>query len=283
MMSNLGRDKLWSETPDLWADIDKAVMTEVGRLRVAQKVFPSQSLPNAANVSADLFNPRAMTIQEGITLPFMEISVEFALTQSQVDNEATLHTARTLAQRAARSVALAEDLLFFQGAGVQLPQGVRVTNLNSAGNGLLSLQGSLRAVPVARGAGGGYGEATFAALSQGISALITAGHPGPYALVLEATVFADTHAPVPNTLTTTSDRVNPMVEGRFYGTGTLPGLRGLLVSLGGDPTTVSVAQDAITAYTQEDQQGNYRFRVFERVQIVAREPEACLPIEFQAA
>ena len=73
-----------------------------------------------------------------------------------------------------------------------------------------------------------------------------------------------------------------MVEGRFYGTGTLPALRGLLVSLGGDPTTVSVAQDAITAYTQEDQQGNYRFRVFERVQIVAREPEACLPIHFAA-
>ena len=281
-MSNLGRDKLW--TPEVWAEIDKAVMAEVGRLRVSQKVFPTLQTPNAPNVSADVFNRQTMTIQEGITLPFMEISVEFALTQSQVDNESMLRTGRTLAQFAARSVALAEDLLFFQGAQAPVPQGVRVTNIASAGPGLLNLPGALQAIavnPLAQG--GGYGESTFAAVSQGIGALTAAGHPGPYALILEATLFADTHAPVPNTLTTTADRINPLVEGRFYSTGTLPANRGLLVSLGGNPTTIYIAQEAITAYTQEDQQGNYRFRVFERVQLVAREGQACLSLQFQPA
>jgi hypothetical protein len=57
----------------------------------------------------------------------------------------------------------------------------------------------------------------------------------------------------------------------------------LLVSLGGEPTTIYVAQDAITAYTQEDGEGNYRFRVFERVQFVARDKAAFVNMKFQAA
>jgi hypothetical protein len=44
MANNLGRDKVW--TPEIWADIDKAVLAEVGRLRVAQKVFPGSTNGN---------------------------------------------------------------------------------------------------------------------------------------------------------------------------------------------------------------------------------------------
>ena len=95
MNGDLGRDKLW--TPEIWGEIDKAVLAEAGRVRVAQKVFPSVQAPNAPNVSADVFNAALMRIDEGVTRPFLEISVEFTLTQSQVDNEATLKTGRTLA------------------------------------------------------------------------------------------------------------------------------------------------------------------------------------------
>jgi hypothetical protein len=39
-MNNLGREKLW--TSEIWAEIDKAVMTEVdGYVRIALKVFPA--------------------------------------------------------------------------------------------------------------------------------------------------------------------------------------------------------------------------------------------------
>jgi uncharacterized linocin/CFP29 family protein len=289
-MANLGREKLW--TLEVWGEIDKAVMAEVGRLRVAQKVFPAMQMPNAPNVSADILvqpaqgqglaQPTPLMIQEGATQPFMEISFEFALTQSQVDNEATLHTAQTLARLAARSVALAEDTLFFQGLRAPLQPGVRVTNVASAGQGLLNLQG-VGLIQILRQQGGGFGENTFTAISQGIAQLTGLGHPGPYALILEPAIFADTHAPAPNTLTTTADRIMPLVDGRMYAAGTLPLNSGLLVSLGGDPTTIYVAQDAITAYTQEDQQGNYRFRVFEREQIVPRETQAFVRLEFAAA
>jgi uncharacterized linocin/CFP29 family protein len=302
MADNLGRDKLWN--PETWTEIDKAVQTEVGRIRVAQKVFPTVQMPNAANVSEDVFDPQTMSIAEGLTQPFVEISIEFPLRQSQVDNEATLRNARTLARMAATTVALAEDLLFFQGANVPLPRGVLLTNQAAARTGLLNIVNPPNApIPVVRpgraqarqggkgaqggqavGQVGGYGAATFNALVSGIATLIAAGQPGPYALFLETSIYADTHQALDvqqGTLVTTADRIAPLVTGGLYGTGTLPANTGLLVSLGGEPTTIYVAQDAMTAYTQSDQQGIYRFRVFERVQMIARDPRVFVRLQFQ--
>jgi uncharacterized linocin/CFP29 family protein len=275
-------------TPQIWSDIDKAVMADVGRVRVAQKVFPAQQRPNQDNVQADILmisqapgDP--LMIQEGITLPFIEISAKFALTESQMNNEANLSTAHTLSQLTARKVALAEDLILFQGSAAKLPQGITVTNMPPTWKGLLNIGGMLPPIDVQPLASGGFGENTFTAVSKGIGDLIAAGHPGPYALVLETSIYADTHAPVPNTLVTTSDRINPLVDGRFYGTGTLPAKTGLLVSLGGNPTTIHIAQDTIVVTNWQDPFGNYRFRVYERVQVVAREPQAFVKLQFQAS
>lgn len=285
MASNFGRGSVW--TSQIWSDIDKEVMADVGRVRVAQKIFPSQQKPNQDTVQADILTlgetpGDPLMIKEGITLPFLEISAKFALTQSQVNSEASLRTAQTLAQLSGRKVALAEDLLFFQGVNATVPQGVAVSNLRPDWKGLLNIEGMSAPIKVEPLPSGGFGENTFTAVSKGIGQLIAAGHPGPYALVLETSIFADTHAPVPNTLVTTSDRINPLVDGRFYGTGTLPAHTGLLVSLGGNPTTIHIAQDAVTVYNSEDPFGNHRFRVLERVQVVVREPQAFVKLQFQA-
>jgi hypothetical protein len=90
---------------------------------------------------------------------------------------------------------------------------------------------------------------------------------------------------VAGTLTTTADRIRPLVTGGYYGTGSLPTApdpagSGLLVSLGGEPTTIYIAQDAVTAFTQLGGDGLYRFRVFERVQIVNRDPRALVLLAF---
>lgn len=286
MANNFGRGSVW--TSQIWSDIDKEVMADVGRVRVAQKIFPSQQKPNQDTVQADILTlgetpGDPLMIKEGVTLPFLEISAKFALTQSQINSEATLRTAQTLAQLSGRKVALAEDLLLFQGGTATLPQGVAVSNMRPDWKGLLNIDGMLPSITVEPLASGGFGEHTFTAVSKGIGQLIAAGHPGPYALVLETSIFADTHAPVPNTLVTTSDRIVPLVDGRFYGTGTLPPFTGLLVSLGGNPTTIHIAQDAVTVYNSEDPFGNHRFRVLERVQIVVREPQAFVKLQFQAS
>jgi uncharacterized linocin/CFP29 family protein len=281
MANKHGRDEVWS--PDIWAEIDKAVLAEVGRIRVLQKVFPTSQNSNGQYVPKDVFDPRTMTIAEGQTKPYLEISLEFELTQGQVDNEATLRTGKTLARLATKSVALAEDLLFIQGRTAPLPTGIKVANKDAAEDGLLGANGitSIPVEPPNPEKPGVYGENTFKAVVKGISELTQEAQPGPYALILESSVYADTYAPLPTTLTTTADRLMPLLPGGFYGTGTLPPATGLLVSLGGEPTSLYVGQDAITGYTQQDGDGQSRFRVYERVQITARDPRAFVKLEFK--
>lgn len=279
-----GREGMW--TPQIWSDIDKGVMADVDRVRVAQKVFPTQLKPNQDNVQADILTVGnapgdPLMIQEGVTLPFIEISAKYALTESQLNNEVNLRSSKTLAQLTARKVALAEDLVFFQGAHAKIPNDVTVSNMSPDWPGLLNLPGMLAPIEVERLHSNGYGENTFKAVSQGIGKLITAGHPGPYALILETSLYADTYAPVPNTLVTTSDRINPLVDGRFYSTGTFPTGTGLLVSLGGTPTTIYIALNTTVVTNWRDPFGNFRFRVYERVQIVTREPNAFVKLVFK--
>jgi hypothetical protein len=52
--NNLGRDEMWSEP--VWQEIDNAVLREVGRIKVSQKVFPSSQSPNGQYVPADEFD-----------------------------------------------------------------------------------------------------------------------------------------------------------------------------------------------------------------------------------
>jgi uncharacterized linocin/CFP29 family protein len=278
--NTLGRDEVWSEP--IWQEIDNAVLAEVGRIRVAQKVFPASQNLNGQYVPADVFDPNKvpLSIDEGQTKPFTEISVEFRLTQGQVDNEVTLRTGKTLSRLAAKFDALVEDTLFFQGKDVKLPDGVKVINKESVGPGLLNVKG-IKSIDVPPLDPGVYGANTFKAVTKGISELNDDAQPGPYALVLESAIYADTYAPVENGLTTTADRLTPLLPGGFYGTGTLPDKRGLLVSLGGGPTSLYVGRDAITAYTQDDADGSSRFRVFERVQLIARDPRAFVRLVFK--
>jgi uncharacterized linocin/CFP29 family protein len=286
--NNLNRDAIL--TPDIWTIIDTAVQGEVVPIRVAQKVFPPKVLGGAANVPADVFHPETMSIAEGRTKPFIEISIDISLTQTQLDNEVTLNTCQTLAKLAAKSLALAEDNLIFQGAEARLPPHVRVVNRESAECGLLGVARATEPIreksPQEKPAI--FGEEIFRAVTKGIAELNKEGQPGPFALMLESSLYADTYAPLPSSLVTTADRLIPLLPGGFHSSGTLPPATGLLVSLGGEPTTIYRGLalngfDVLTAYTQEDLEGRHRFRVFERVQFVARDPRALLKLEFRGA
>jgi uncharacterized linocin/CFP29 family protein len=289
--NNLGRENVW--TAETWSDIDKAVNSQAGQVRVAQKVFPGTPLPSAAVVPDDSFDPAKIEIPEGLTKPFLEISVEFPLTQSQVDNEGTLGTGKALAKLAVKTVGLIEDTLFFQGKDATVPGTVKVVNKDSAGTGLLGRASTT--ITVSR-SDKDYPETIFQSVVEGISHLVADLQPGPYALFLESEIYADTYKPLTQSLITPADRIIPLVTGGFYATGTLavpaparaaraaaaapPSKRGLLVSLGGEPTTIYMGTDAVTAFTQADPGGNLRFRVFERVQIVARDPTALVAFDF---
>src|SRR5262245_36447325 len=130
MNGSLGRDRVWND--HIWTEIDKAVREEVGRVRVAQKVFPSTVVNNVLPVSMNRAVPFGQpnlpddTVDD-VFQPFFEISTEFVLTQAQVEGEESLRQALSRARMAASALANAEDTILFLGPGFDLPE-VKVTN-----------------------------------------------------------------------------------------------------------------------------------------------------------
>jgi uncharacterized linocin/CFP29 family protein len=294
--NNLGRDKVWNES--IWSENDKAVMIQVGQIRIGQKVFPTVQLPASQVVPADQLDLTSRGLVEGRTKPFIELSIDFPLTHNQVESEETERSGSKLSSFWARALVLAEDALLFQGKEATLPTGVNATNKDSAELGLLGKAASV--IPVDIDPKKGYPESVFGAVADGIAKLVDAGHPGPYALILESSIYADTYRPQQvagaGTLVTVADRISALVPGGFYSTGTLlvrppvdiavaagsKALKtGLLASIGGHPTTIYVGGEATTAFTQSDTGGNLRFRVFERMQFTALDGAAFVRLEFK--
>lgn len=280
---SLGRERLtWGD--DIWKAIDDAVHDEVQRTSIAAKFIPLHSPAppaDASTVPAGIIDPAAMTVDEVAVTPIVELGVEFHLTRQQYGNEADMGTAVMLATRAANLLAQAEDTVLFQGdAGFASPLFKNVIRAGgSAGQGLLGSAGqSVTVLPIAAGA---YGQNTFQAFAQAYAKLQENGQYGPYALALRSEVFADTYAPLPNTLVMTADSIKPMVSLGFYGTGTVPASSGVLVSAGGNTVDLVSSVDPITEFLQVDPDGTYRFKVYERFALRVKDQSALVRFEFK--
>jgi uncharacterized linocin/CFP29 family protein len=274
MNGTLGRDKVWND--QIWREIDKAVREEVGRIRAAQKVFPSTILNNVQAVPLNAVPDFRTLKTDDQFKPFIEMSKWFSLTQAQVESEETTHTARTLARLAARTIAAGEDRFLFLGEQSDLKEwgGIDVTNEISLPEGFIALA-NRNSQTVDDNTG------ILGALANATADLNRRNQPGPYALFLSPVRYAETFQPrANNTLVTTSDRIIPLVTAGFYAVNSLRDEIGILVSLGGEPTTIYLGIDATTAFAATDETGIYKFRVFERIQLVVRDPDAFEAINF---
>src|SRR5919198_2350567 len=108
---NNGREALdWA--PERWTRLDQAIHEEMQRTGIASRLLPVRGpLPDAATVPAEVIDTQTMTVEDAAVLPLVELSVEFGLTEQQVEAEAEQETALTLATRAGNLLAQAEDLL----------------------------------------------------------------------------------------------------------------------------------------------------------------------------
>ena len=79
-------------TPAIWNTITQAVKNESQRIKIAQKIVPTIPLTGASNVTDDVINQddNILTIPEGISTTFIETSVQFTLTKTQVQQEQQL-------------------------------------------------------------------------------------------------------------------------------------------------------------------------------------------------
>lgn len=298
--SNLGRDKLpWGK--ELWNRLDMAVHDEMKRIMISRRFVPIVPMPGALTAPADTVTEGdnqdgPLEVNEAAVTPLIETSVEFALTKQQVEAEDKLSTAVTLATRAANRLAQGEDLLIYQGDPViktdpLFTKGRIRTRAGPGPSGLatpgpLDRERQVIEVPFTDPEQGTYGEETFTAVASAYSRLQDEGHYGPYSLVLPTVPFADTRRPLATTLIMTADRLLPLVEDRFYGTGTLPeepNLFGVLISIGGNSLDMVIGRDATTAFVQEDNEGLYRFRVFERFALRDKDPTSRILLDFARA
>jgi uncharacterized linocin/CFP29 family protein len=296
------RDQLpWSQR--IWNRIDQAVHDECQRTEIASKFLPLYG-PVAAGqttvhsdtvVVVDGQSPQStagvLEVEETETTPFVEIVVEFKLTPQQVDREEELMTAVTLATRGANQISQAKDELVFNGqAALKTPlfaeKKVRLLSGN-AGTGLLGGLSANQIVDVKPidAKERRYGEETFKAVAAAYSRLqsgegLAQSHYGPYALVLQHEQYADTYAPLATTLIMPADRIKPLVMAGFHGTGTVPPLTGLLVSIGGNTMDLVVGMDVTVSFQQQDADGRYRLRVWERFALRRKDKTAIIRLNF---
>jgi uncharacterized linocin/CFP29 family protein len=285
----------WDEA--VWKEINDAVVAEMGKVRTAQKVFPTMLYDtNPTEIPNEVINFTDLSIKEGQTKQFVEIYQEFPLTATQVTKEAMNKTCKTLARMAAKAIALAEDAVIFQGQKAILPANVKADSVDSANDGLLGEANPKDAdnddsnkvsVPIEvkfqtnPKQGVLYGENTFAAVAEGIARLTAKAQAPKFALFLPVKAYADTFVPPSDaSLVTTAERIKPLVEGGFMETVTLPQDSGLLVALAGDPTSLYVGREASTEFVRKDG-SKYFFRVVERIQFVARDPRAFVLLKFE--
>ncbi len=277
----------WNE--EVKKRISGAVAEEVGRIRICQKVLPTHRFASTPlDVPNDAFDLSDMTqIPEGLTKRFVELDFQFKITVAQARNEPESMICQTLARMAAKTIALAEDMIIFNGQKASLPQGVHAEQLKEAGDGLLGAADppAIDVDRLTRTQRPIWGENVFAKVAEGIATLVRKGQAPDYALFLPTRVYADTYAPLGNqSLAITADRIRPLVEGGFYGTGVLPDddtdRKGLLVALGGQPTVIYMGEEAEVDYVRRER-SRYIFSVTERVQFVARDPRALVLLNFK--
>jgi uncharacterized linocin/CFP29 family protein len=280
MATTVNRAGFWND--QVWSSIDDGVTKSVLAIRVAQKVFPVTQLSGVTSVPADHFNPEKMSIAEGLTRPYVELAVEFSLTNGQVNADPAGATAITLSKLAAKALALGEDMVILQGKDATLPSSVRIeSGGESIGNGILGLE-SARTIlvkPPDPNAPTNSGGEILAAISKGIATLTKDQQAPPYALIEDTNAFAATWGSVINGAPAYTV-LNPVLTGGIFGTGAMRPNTGLLIALGGDPTTIYSGIDATTEPTHKAGAGQYNFRTYERVQFVARDHRAFVKLDF---
>jgi uncharacterized linocin/CFP29 family protein len=280
----LGREQLdWDDS--VWKTLDDAVHDEFHRTAVGLKFIPSPGQSdNAMTVPADVVNiGDTMTVNEADVTALVELGVDFGLTRQQTAAEQQNGTGVTLGTRAANLLAQAEDLVIFAGkAALKHPLFKRVRQRSgTGGSGLLgSAKEAVAVQPVGQNPQT-YGENSFKAVAEAYGRLQRQGHNGPYAVALHSDVYADTFAPVANMPALPADQIRQLASLGMFGTGALPPHIGVVVSVGGNSMDLVVGMEPTTEVLQSDDQGLYRFRVFERFVLRIKDDTAIVRLNFE--
>jgi uncharacterized linocin/CFP29 family protein len=277
----LGREQLdWDDT--VWKSLDDAVHDEFHRTAVGLKFIPfSGQFDNAMTVPADVIDLATMTVNEADVTALVELGVEFGLTRQQAAAEEQNGTGVTLGTRAANLLAQAEDMVIFLGdAAFKSPLFKRVRHRSGTGGAGL-LNSAAEVVTVQPLSPQHYGENSFNAVADAYGRLQRQGHNGPYAAALHSDVYADSFAPVANMPALPADQIKQLAPLGLFGTGALPPKTGVVVSVGGNAMDLVVGSEPTTEVLQQDAEGFYRFRSFERFVLRVKDKSAIVRLNYE--
>jgi uncharacterized linocin/CFP29 family protein len=286
-------------TDEQWARANQVIQEEASRARVAATFLPLVGpLPADSDFvrRGDITYPplvppppaQQVAINDTATMLLATLQVKVFIRGAQMaDPEMT--SALALLRRAANVLARLEDAVVFTGLPPNLaPPPAFLPPPGAAGlpliwelfNGEVTqgifgppapVGSSLIAVGVPPPS---LGDLLVIAVSNAIAALEGNGQYGPYAVVLGHNFFTAVQTPAIG-LVLPQDRIIPFLGGgSLLRSSTLPPDSGVVVALGGAPIELVIATDVSLAFLQVSEEPRFVFRVFEKMRLRIKQPEA---------
>jgi len=282
-------------TDEQWGRVNQVVQEEARRARV-----PAAFLPLLGPLPADAdYVPRdaisyvqgegqrseRLAIDDRNTIQLPTLQVKVFLRGAQMA-DADMSSALQLFRRAANVLARVEDMMIFRG----LPEGEVSHKIFPGLPAIWDITGAQKArglfgagkdpdapsLPVAHG----NGDAIVGVVADAIGRLEGSGHFGPFAVVLDQAYFTAVQTPNNNSLVLPQDRIIPFLGGGpLLRSSALPDHSGVVVALGGAPVEVVVATDMSIAFLQVTTDPMFVFRVFEKVVLRIKEPDAIVSLK----
>jgi uncharacterized linocin/CFP29 family protein len=264
------------------------INTVMGNIRVLQTVFPAVAQGNDCPVPGDTINPKTGVATAGLRKPLVTITKTFQVANVHVQDP-TLSMVMSQVTLAAQALALAEDMLFFQGENAKLPSDISADTPSALGTGLLGRAKEFNH-PIHVPSSGAknserYGTATLAAVVKGISVFSANGQAKDYYLILDPASYADANLPLQDSaIITPASAIQALLgNGGFLMSPGLPPNTGLLASLGGAATTLYIGTGPLVEFIVQDARNgaNYQFNAAESIQFNNIDPRSLITLEFQ--
>jgi hypothetical protein len=286
----------WTKTE--WDKLNTSLTSLMRNIRVAQKVFPTVTTGDDKPVPADTIDFKTGIPSSSQSKGVVRITKEVILADSHVRDLPNLDMAMNQVMVAAQTLALSEDMLFFEGENARVPSDLfpDEREKKQLGGGLLGeaqkVNKPISVDPPDKSKKGVYGAATYAAVVAGIAHLAGKLQGPPYALFLDPLTYGDANSPLQdNAIITPASAIKSLVEeGGFFLTPGLPNRTGLLVSLGGtsangsstsgSTTKLFIGTAPIVEFSALDSKGFYHLTARESLQFNSLDPRSLIKLEF---
>jgi len=274
-------------TDEQWARVTDTIEEEANRARVAATFLPLYG-PLPADTDfvrrgrvevREQGGERRLAIDDTTTIPVPTLQVRVYVRGAQMADP-DLTSVLQLFRRGANVLARLEDAVVFGGQPEPSAAPALADSLppiweilgGARSDGLLD--GAPQAVAVEA-----QGDSLVTGVSDSIGELEGTGHFGPFAVVLGQQLFTAVQTPTAS-LVLPQDRIIPFLQGGPLLRSTLfPAGKGVVVALGGSPVELVVATDVSLNFLQVTADPMFVFRVFEKVVLRIKEPQAIVRLE----